>query len=173
MKLEEYLSQFDNEITNHLVEDQRKLRASDNSPISDSAIEAYRKELGTSLDTIAIGVCDIEGFEELNDKVFKGASIKVRKAAGLKDMDEDEVLKHREIRAPYDHLTNRSYIQFCKHAEENVIAEFEHALNELLKEKNMDKSQVKGHFYLKQSTQTGVCNHCALDLRDENKKKAY
>lgn len=99
--------------------------------------------------TIAVGkTTDITGLE---DKVFKGGSIKVRREAGLKDLDD--IFPDRDIQAPYSQ-SNPRHIQFLKHAEEGIITEFDAAIKEL----GIDPNDVKGTIYMHHSNPTGVCS---------------
>ncbi|WP_297429539.1 RHS repeat-associated core domain-containing protein [Clostridium sp.] len=123
--------------------------------IGKSDLDEYREELGVpERHTIAVGKTDID---ELANHTFKGASPQVRKEAGLPDLDE--VFPNREIKAPYDE-NRRGHIQFMKHAEEGVMAEFEDAVNKA----GITSENVKGTLYIHQSNPDGVCNKCTKGL---------
>ncbi|MEY8742414.1 ribonuclease YeeF family protein [Bacillales bacterium AN1005] len=130
--------------------------------LKDTDLDGIRKDWKVpETHTIAVGkTVDIPGLE---DKVFKGGSIKVRREAGLKDLDD--IYPDRDIQAPYSQ-SNPRHIQFLKHAEEGVIAEFDAAIKEL----GMDPSDVKGTIYMHQSNPTGVCSICTQGIT--NPKKA-
>ncbi|MED3965856.1 ribonuclease YeeF family protein [Niallia taxi] len=130
--------------------------------LKDSDLDDIRAEWKVpETHTIAVGkAADIPGLE---DKVFKGGSIKVRREAGLKDLDD--IFPDRDIQAPYSQ-TNPRHIQFLKHAEEGVIAEFDAAIKEL----GIDPNDVKGTIYMHQSNPTGVCSICTQGI--SNPKKA-
>ncbi|MDF2521142.1 MAG: ywqJ [Clostridia bacterium] len=119
-------------------------------------LDAYRGELGVfDIETAAVGRTTVKGMENL---IFKGASPQVRKAAGLPSLDE--VYPEREIRAPYNDARKPTLAQFTRHAEEGVIAEFEHNLKRL----GIRSEDVKGTLYIHQSNPGGVCNKCTKGL---------
>lgn len=107
----------------------------------------YREELGNPLkdgntmDTVAVGRTNIPGLENCT---FKGASSKVREAAGLKDLDETH--PNRAIVAPYNYKDDYHLEQYAKHAEKNVMAEFEMALEEAGISPSEAKDDRKGIF---------------------------
>lgn len=124
-------------------------------------IDALREKLNVpETHTIAVGKTDILGLEE---KVFEGSSIKVRREAGLPDLDV--VMPNREIRAPYDG-TNPRHIQFMKHAEEGVINEFDIAIKEL----GINPDDIKGTLLIRQSNPRGVCSICTQGITNPNKE---
>ncbi|WP_260450256.1 hypothetical protein [Listeria booriae] len=105
-------------------------------------------------DTIAAGKTDVKGLE---DMVFEGGSPKVRKEAGLPDLDE--LMPDRAIRAPYDSANSR-LAQFTKHAEEGVLNEFDIAVQKL----GVKPEEVEGVLKIHQSNPNGVCNKCTKGL---------
>ncbi|WP_419883532.1 pre-toxin TG domain-containing protein [Peribacillus sp. B-H-3] len=110
--------------------------------------------------TIAVGKTDISGLEE---KIFEGSSIKVRREAGLPDLDD--IMPNREIRAPYDG-SNPRHIQFMKHAEEGVINEFDMAIKKL----GVNPNEVEGTLVVHQSNPRGVCSICTQGMTNPNKE---
>ncbi|MBA3927133.1 hypothetical protein HPK16_12350 [Listeria sp. W9-0585] len=105
-------------------------------------------------DTIAAGKTDVKGLE---DMVFEGGSPKVRKQAGLPDLDE--IMPDRAIKAPYD-SSNSRLVQFTKHAEEGVLNEFDIAVQKL----GVKPEEVEGVLKIHQSNPNGVCNKCTKGL---------
>ncbi|MEI3614140.1 hypothetical protein [Pseudogracilibacillus sp. SO30301A] len=110
--------------------------------------------------TIAVGKTDIPGLE---GKIFEGSSIKVRKEAGLPDLDD--IMPNREIRAPYDG-TNPRHIQFIKHAEEGVINEFDMTIKKL----GVNQNELEGTLVIHQSNPRGVCSICMQGMTNSNKE---
>ncbi|PTY79269.1 hypothetical protein B5V89_06510 [Heyndrickxia sporothermodurans] len=110
--------------------------------------------------TIAVGKTDIPGLE---GEIFEGSSIKVRREAGLHDLDD--IMPNREIRAPYDG-TNPRHIQFIKHAEEGVINEFDMAIKKL----GVNPNEVEGTLVIHQSNPRGVCSICTQGMTNPNKE---
>lgn len=70
----------------------------------------------------------------------------------------DDIFPNRDIQAPYSQSNSR-HIQFLKHAEEGVIAEF-----------GIDPNDVKETIYMHQSNPTGLCSICTQGIT--NPKKA-
>ena len=106
-------------------------------------------------DTIAVGKTDIPA---LKGQVFEGGSPKVRKEAGLPDLDE--VYPDREIRSP------RANALFTRHAEEGVIQEFVDKVNKL----DLSENEIEGVFKLHQSNSSGVCGACKQGLTNPDVK---
>ena len=77
----------------------------------------------------------------------------------------EDIFPDSDIQAPYS-LTTPRHIQFLKHAEEGVIAEFAAAIKEL----GIDPNDVKGTIYMHQSNPTGGCSICTQGIT--NPKKA-
>ena len=100
-------------------------------------------------DTIAVGKTDVPGLE---GKVFEGGSPKVRKEAGLPDLDD--AFPDREIKSP------RKNAFFTRHAEENVIQDFVRSVEEL----GLPDNEIEGVFKLHQSNSSGVCGACKQGL---------
>ncbi|MCD7035990.1 pre-toxin TG domain-containing protein, partial [Metabacillus sp. GX 13764] len=103
-------------------------------------------------ETVAVGKTDIKGLDNLT---FKGGSPKVRKEAGLPDLDE--LMPNRNIKAPAKNPL------FTRHAEEGVLNEFDAAV---IKAK-MDPSEVRGTLRLHQSNPAGVCRKCYQGLGND------
>ena len=100
-------------------------------------------------DTIAVGKTDFPGLE---GKVFEGGSPKVRKEAGLPDLDD--AFPDREIKSP------RKNAFFTRHAEEDVIQDFVRSVEEL----GLPDDEIEGVFKLHQSNSSGVCGACKQGL---------
>ena len=100
-------------------------------------------------DTIAVGKTNVPGLE---GKVFEGGSPKVRKEAGLPDLDD--AFPDREIKSP------RKNAFFTRHAEENVIQDFVRSVEEL----GLPDDKIEGVFKLHQSNLSGVCGACKQGL---------
>ena len=100
-------------------------------------------------DTIAVGKTDVPGLE---GKVFEGGSPKVRKEAGLPDLDD--AFPDREIKSP------RKNAFFTRHAEEDVIQDFVRSVEEL----GLPDDEIEGVFKLHQSNSSGVCGACKQGL---------
>ena len=104
-------------------------------------------------DTIAVGKTNVPGLE---GKVFEGGSPKVRKEAGLPDLDD--AFPDREIKSP------RKNAFFTRHAEENVIQDFVRSVEEL----GLPDDEIEGVFKLHQSNSSGVCGACKQGLTNPN-----
>ena len=100
-------------------------------------------------DTIAVGKTNVPGLE---GKVFEGGSPKVRKEAGLSDLDD--IFPDRKIQSP------RRNPLFTRHAEENVIQDFVRNVEEL----GISDDKISGVFQLHQSNPSGVCGACKQGL---------
>ena len=100
-------------------------------------------------DTIAVGKTNVPGLEE---KVFEGGSPKVRKEAGLPDLDD--AFPDRKIQSP------RRNPLFTRHAEEDVIQDFVRNVEEL----GISDDEISGVFQLHQSNPSGVCGACKQGL---------
>ena len=145
--------------TGHLNETAEKIlgdRAIDNSNWGSEALSDLRERWNVpETDTIAVGKTDIPGLE---DRVFEGGSPKVRKEAGLPDLDE--AFPDREVQSP------RKNALFTRHAEENVIQEFISGVEEL----GIPDDEVVGTFKLHQSNSSGVCSACKQGLTNPDVK---
>ena len=100
-------------------------------------------------DTIAVGKTNVPGLE---GKVFEGGSPKVRKEAGLPDLDE--AFPDREIRS------SGKISSATRHAEENVANDFINAIKEV----GLEAENVTGTFKIHQSNPKGVCPTCLSGL---------
>lgn len=86
--------------------------------IGETDIDALRRKWNVSeTETVAVGKTDVKGLENL---IFEGGSLKVRKEAGLPDLDE--VVPNSNIKVPGNHPL------FTRHAEEGVLNEFDSAV---------------------------------------------
>ncbi|HFK1545151.1 TPA: hypothetical protein ACGXMZ_000852 [Bacillus albus] len=121
--------------------------------IGKTDIDALRKKWNVpETETVAVGKTDVKGLEDLN---FEGGSPKVRKEAGLPDLDE--VMPHRNIKAPG---TNPL---FTRHAEEGVLNEFDSAVIKA----GIKPEDVTGTLKLHQSNPSGVCRKCYQGLAND------
>ena len=100
-------------------------------------------------DTIAVGKTNVPGLE---GKVFEGGSPKVRKEAGLPDLDD--AFPDREIRS------SGKISSATRHAEENVANDFINAIKEV----GLEAENVTGTFKIHQSNPKGVCPTCLSGL---------
>ena len=100
-------------------------------------------------DTIAVGKTNVPGLE---GKVFEGGSPKVRKEAGLSDLDD--AFPDREIRS------SGKISSATRHAEENVVNDFINAIKEV----GLEAENVTGTFKIHQSNPKGVCPTCLSGL---------
>ena len=105
-------------------------------------------------DTIAVGKTNVPGLE---GKVFEGGSPKVRKEAGLPDLDE--AFPDRTVRSPFNNPRARN------HAEEGIFAQFEAAIQ------NMDSEKVRGTLEIHQSNPSGVCTSCISGITNKSAKE--
>ncbi len=108
--------------------------------------------------TLSVGITDVHGLE---GSIFGGASPKLRKAAGLDDLDD--VYPNRSVKAPYD-KNEVGLGQFTRHAEEGVMATFEDSVVKA----GINPQDVKDTIYIMQSNGGGVCSMCTLDLIDKS-----
>ncbi|WP_336883434.1 T7SS effector LXG polymorphic toxin [Priestia koreensis] len=121
--------------------------------IGKTDIDALRKKWNVpETETVAVGKTDVKGLEDLN---FEGGSPKVRKEAGLPDLDE--VMPDRNIKAPG---TNPL---FTRHAEEGVLNEFDSAVINA----GIKPEDVTGTLKLHQSNPSGVCRKCYQGLAND------
>ncbi|VTS25343.1 hypothetical protein [Streptococcus gordonii] len=121
---------------------------------SDALSDLRKKWNVPETDTIAVGKTDIPGLE---DRVFEGGSPKVRKEAGLPDLDE--AFPDRTVRSPFNNPRARN------HAEEGIFAQFEEAVQ------HMDPEKVKGTLEMHQSNPSGVCTSCISGITNDAAKE--
>ena len=139
-----------------VLSDQPKLHGYEASSIEidKTDLDALRNKLGVpETDTIAIGKTNVQGLEGI---VFEGQSPKVRREAGLPDLDE--IWADRNIRSP------SSNPQFTRHAEEVLVNAFDRAVIEA----GIDPQDVVGVLRIHQSNPTGVCRKCIQGLANDN-----
>ncbi|MHC5319547.1 ribonuclease YeeF family protein [Listeria kieliensis] len=103
-------------------------------------------------ETIAVAKTDVPGLENLR---LEGGSPKVRKEAGLPDLDV--AFPNRNIKAPAENPL------FTRHAEEDILNQFDRAIGNL----EVDPQQIKGTLYLRQSNPSGVCKRCIQGLAND------
>ena len=109
-------------------------------------------------DTVAAARTDIKGLE---NKIFGGVSPAIRKAAGLKPLDEIYGVD-RAIKAPYKNPL------FTRHAEENVFNALAYTIDKLrLSPAKLQGKTVSVHI----SRSEGVCEKCFSGLKNESAKK--
>ncbi|SHH87921.1 hypothetical protein [Virgibacillus chiguensis] len=121
--------------------------------IGKADINALRKKWNVpETETVAVGKTDVKGLEDSN---FEGGSPKVRKEAGLPDLDE--VMPDRNIKAP------GSNPLFTRHAEEGVLNEFDSAVINA----GIKPEDVTGTLKLHQSNPSGVCRKCYQGLAND------
>ncbi|MEE3952198.1 ribonuclease YeeF family protein [Peribacillus frigoritolerans] len=119
-------------------------------------LERVRKKLGVpETQTIAIGKTDVKGLE---GKIFEGGSPKVRKEAGLPDLDT--VMPNRPIKSPSSHPLS------TRHAEEGVINEFILEVERV----GLKAEEVTGTLNLHQSNPKGACTTCIQGIVNPNVK---
>ncbi|MEC3620104.1 T7SS effector LXG polymorphic toxin [Bacillus subtilis] len=124
-----------------------------NIDIGKTDLDELRKKWNVpETETIAVGKTDIKGLEGLT---FKGGSPKVRKEAGLPDLDE--VMPNRNIKAPGNNPL------FTRHAEEGVLNEFDSAVIKA----GIKPEDVTGTLRLHQSNPSGVCRKCYQGLAND------
>lgn len=116
---------------------------------SDALSDLRKKWNVPETDTIAVGKTDIPGLE---DRVFEGGSPKVRKEAGLPDLDD--AFPDREVRS------SGKISSATRHAEENVANNF----IEAIKEAELNAEDVTGTLKIHQSNPKGVCPTCLSGL---------
>jgi len=117
-------------------------------------LDAYRNRLGVpdDLNTIAVGRTNVPGLE---GETFEGASPKVRKAAGLQDLDD--VAPNRPIKSP-----NSAAIA-SRHAEEDLANNFVSKVEGAgLKPADLDGKTLN----IRISNDTGVCRTCMQGLSE-------
>ncbi|MGG2093519.1 hypothetical protein AB1283_12565 [Bacillus sp. S13(2024)] len=121
--------------------------------IGKTDIDALRKKWNVpETETVAVGKTDVKGLEDLH---FEGGSPKVRKEAGLPDLDE--VMPDRNIKAP------RTNPLFTRHAEEGVLNEFDSAVIKA----GIKPEDVTGTLKLHQLNPSGVCRKCYQGLAND------
>ncbi|USK77096.1 ribonuclease YeeF family protein [Peribacillus frigoritolerans] len=119
-------------------------------------LETLRIKLGVpETQTIAIGKTDVKGLE---GKIFEGGSPKVRKEAGLPDLDT--VMPNRPIKSPSSHPLS------TRHAEEGVINEFILEVERV----GLKAEEVTGTLNLHQSNPKGACTTCIQGIVNPNVK---
>ena len=117
-------------------------------------LDLLRKKLGVpETDTICVGKTNVKGLEGI---IFKGASPKVRKEAGLPDLDD--IWANRNIKAPGNNPL------FTRHAEEEVANNFDKAVIDT----GISPNDVNGVLKIHQSNPTGVCRKCIQGLANDN-----
>ena len=121
--------------------------------IGKNDIDALRRKWNVpETETVAVGKTDVKGLENLT---FEGGSPKVRKEAGLPDLDE--VMPNRNIKAPGNNPL------FTRHAEEGVLNEFDSAVIKA----GIKPEDVAGTLKLHQSNPSGVCRKCYQGLAND------
>ena len=114
---------------------------------------ALRTKLGVpQTETVAIGKTNVKGLEKIT---FEGQSPKVRKEAGLPDLDE--VWRNRNIKAPGQNPL------FTRHAEEVLANSFDKAVIEA----KIKPEDVRGVLKIHQSNPAGVCRKCIQGLDND------
>ena len=103
--------------------------------------------------TIAVGKTNVKGLEGIT---FEGKSPKVRKEAGLKDLDE--MWPERNIRSPGNNPL------FTRHAEEELVNHFDIAVQDA----GINPEDVSGVLKIHQSNPKGVCPKCIQGLGNDN-----
>ncbi|WP_081417440.1 pre-toxin TG domain-containing protein [Paenibacillus sp. Soil522] len=125
-----------------------------NIDVGKADLDAYRNKLGVpETDTVAVGKTDVKGLEDLT---FTGGSPKVRKEAGLPDLDS--AMPDRPIKSPSSHPLS------TRHAEEGVINEFV----EQVEKKGLKPEEVVGTLNIHQSNPKGVCTTCIQGISNPN-----
>ncbi|XEC94344.1 pre-toxin TG domain-containing protein [Paenibacillus tarimensis] len=125
-----------------------------NIDLGKADLDAYRNKLGVpETDTVAVGKTDVKGLE---DTTFTGGSPKVRKEAGLPDLDS--AMPDRPIKSPSSHPLS------TRHAEEGVINEFV----EQVEKKGLKSEDVIGTLNIHQSNPKGVCSTCIQGISNPN-----
>lgn len=121
--------------------------------IGKTDIDELRKKWNVpETETVAVGKTDVKGLENLT---FEGGSPKVRKEAGLPDLDE--IMPNRNIKAPGNNPL------FTRHAEEGVLNELDSAVIKA----GIKPEDVAGTLKLHQSNPSGVCRKCYQGLAND------
>ena len=116
-------------------------------------LTTVRTRLGVpKTETVAVGKTNVKGLEKIT---FEGQSPKVRKEAGLPDLDE--VWRNRNIKAPGQNPL------FTRHAEEVLANSFDKAVIEA----KIKPEDVRGVLKIHQSNPSGVCRKCIQDLDND------
>ena len=116
-------------------------------------LTTVRTRLGVpKTETVAVGKTNVKGLEKIT---FEGQSPKVRKEAGLPDLDE--VWRNRNIKAPGQNPL------FTRHAEE-VLA---HSFDKAVIEAKIKPEDVRGVLKIHQSNPSGVCRKCIQGLDND------
>ena len=144
-------------------------KTDDDCLVSDKDIEDLRKKYnnplnsdGTPKNTVAVGRCNIPKLEEFT---FEGAAPQVIKRANELRAKTDP--KFKKLDELYPDRTIKSEYKspfFTRHAEEMVMADFEHKLKEF---GYTDK--IEGDLYIIQSNPRGVCPQCTALMYGEVK----
>lgn len=118
-------------------------------------LDALRKKWNVpETDTIAVGKTDVK---ELEGLIFEGGSPKVRKEAGLSDLDVSN--PNRPIKS------SGKIPSATRHAEEGVANQFVEAVEKA----GIQPQDVVGIFKLHQSNPSGVCPTCLSGLGNPKK----
>ncbi|MED3653558.1 hypothetical protein P4489_04195, partial [Heyndrickxia sporothermodurans] len=118
-------------------------------------LDALRKKWNVpETNTIAVGKTDVKGLEDL---IFEGGSPKVRKEAGLPDLDVS--YPNRPIKS------SGKIPSATRHAEEGVANQFVEAVEKL----GIQPNDVVGTLKLHQSNPSGVCPTCLSGLGNPKK----
>ena len=116
-------------------------------------LTTVRTRLGVpKTETVAVGKTNVKGLEKIT---FEGQSPKVRKEAGLPDVDE--VWRNRNIKAPGQNPL------FTRHAEEVLANSFDKAVIEA----KIKPEDVRGVLKIHQSNPSGVCRKCIQGLDND------
>ena len=116
-------------------------------------LTTVRTRLGVpKTETVAVGKTNVKGLEKIT---FEGQSPKVRKEAGLPDLDE--VWRNRNIKA-----TGQNPL-FTRHAEEVLANSFDKAVIEA----KIKPEDVRGVLKIHQSNPSGVCRKCIQGLDND------
>ena len=116
-------------------------------------LTTVRTRLGVpKTETVAVGKTNVKGLEKIT---FEGQSPKVRKEAGLPDLDE--VWRNRNIKAPGQNPL------FTRHAEEVLANSFDKAVIEA----KIKPEDVRGVLKIHQSNPSGVCRECIQGLDND------
>jgi len=116
-------------------------------------LTTVRTRLGVpKTETVAVEKTNVKGLEKIT---FEGQSPKVRKEAGLPDLDE--VWRNRNIKAPGQNPL------FTSHAEEVLANSFDKAVIEA----KIKPEDVRGVLKIHQSNPSGVCRKCIQGLDND------